>query len=315
MLPFFISNKLKKLSDLISIFFITQGAYLQSPNIPTDKLYTGQRLDGTGLYYYNARYYDPTIGRFISPDNTIPDVNNPQAFNRYSYVVNNPIKYVDPSGLDYVVLGGNSSTDTDRAFYAGWLCANLNVAPGEKVEFIPDEPSHGGAWDIKGLDVEPRINALEARLNKGDLTDIKLIGFSEGGCTVGRAGYEMAAGESGINRDVQQEIEAIIMLDAPIGRGPLIRNFESDRLKNLPSNLKEAGFDIVCLDIYNSSSPSHMSSAIKGWGNTYVINEPSKMPLWGPGLWISQAISFDNLHKAVFDDQSVSDYINGKLSN
>jgi uncharacterized protein RhaS with RHS repeats len=32
----------------------------------TDKLFTGQRLDDTGLYYYNARYYDPTIGRFIT---------------------------------------------------------------------------------------------------------------------------------------------------------------------------------------------------------------------------------------------------------
>ena len=34
--------------------------------IPTDKKFTGQRLDDTGLYYYNARYYDPTTGRFIS---------------------------------------------------------------------------------------------------------------------------------------------------------------------------------------------------------------------------------------------------------
>ncbi|MDD5702809.1 MAG: hypothetical protein PHU23_12260 [Dehalococcoidales bacterium] len=39
----------------------------------TDKLFTGQRLDDTGLYYYGARYYDPTIGGFISPDSTIPD--------------------------------------------------------------------------------------------------------------------------------------------------------------------------------------------------------------------------------------------------
>jgi RHS repeat-associated protein len=34
--------------------------------VPTDKKFTGQRLDGTGLYYYEARYYDPTIGMFAS---------------------------------------------------------------------------------------------------------------------------------------------------------------------------------------------------------------------------------------------------------
>jgi len=77
----------------------------RSGSVPTDKKFTGQRLDATGLYYYNARYYDPTIGRFISPDTVIPDPANPQCFNRYSYCLNNPLKYTDPSGKDpYVEL-------------------------------------------------------------------------------------------------------------------------------------------------------------------------------------------------------------------
>jgi RHS repeat-associated protein len=73
--------------------------------VPTDKLFTGQRLDDTGLYFYNARYYDATIGRFISADTIIPNPMNPQAFNRYSYCFNNPLKYVDPSGYKVVVSG------------------------------------------------------------------------------------------------------------------------------------------------------------------------------------------------------------------
>jgi len=64
----------------------------------TDKLFTGQRLDTTGLYYYNARYYDPTIGRFISADIYVQDYTNPQTLNRYAYCQNNPLKYTDPSG-------------------------------------------------------------------------------------------------------------------------------------------------------------------------------------------------------------------------
>ena len=77
----------------------------RSGSVPTDKQFTGQRLDGTGLYYYRARYYDATIGRFISPDTIIPNPMSPQAFSRYSYCLNNPLKYVDPSGNIVEILG------------------------------------------------------------------------------------------------------------------------------------------------------------------------------------------------------------------
>ena len=65
----------------------------------TDRLFTGQRFDSSsGLYYYNARYYDPHLGRFIQPDSLVPDPLNPAAWNRFSYCGNNPASYVDPSG-------------------------------------------------------------------------------------------------------------------------------------------------------------------------------------------------------------------------
>lgn len=61
--------------------------------------YTSQEYDPeSGLYYYNARYYNPVLARFISPDTIISDPSNPQELNRYSYVNNNPIIYNDPSG-------------------------------------------------------------------------------------------------------------------------------------------------------------------------------------------------------------------------
>ncbi len=50
------------------------------------------------LYDYGARWYDPQIGRFISPDTIIPDPGNSQSFNRYAYVENNPIRYTDSTG-------------------------------------------------------------------------------------------------------------------------------------------------------------------------------------------------------------------------
>ena len=48
--------------------------------------------------YYNARFYDPSIGRFLTADTIVPDPTNAQSFNRYAYVHNNPIKYTDPTG-------------------------------------------------------------------------------------------------------------------------------------------------------------------------------------------------------------------------
>ena len=65
---------------------------------PSDFTFTGQRFDGFGLLDYNARYYDSAIGRFVSADTVVPDFGNPQALNRYSYVLNRPLQGDDPSG-------------------------------------------------------------------------------------------------------------------------------------------------------------------------------------------------------------------------
>ena len=66
---------------------------------PTGARFTNQRIDDTlNLYNYNARYYDHWIGRFISADTIVPNPANPQSFNRYSYVLNSPSNFNDPSG-------------------------------------------------------------------------------------------------------------------------------------------------------------------------------------------------------------------------
>jgi len=54
--------------------------------------------DETGLMYYNARYYDPSLGRFITADTVVPSATDLESLNRYSYCRNNPVNMVDPSG-------------------------------------------------------------------------------------------------------------------------------------------------------------------------------------------------------------------------
>ena len=71
----------------------------RSGGVPTDFQFTGQRNDtATGLYYYGARYHDPFTGRFVSPDTIVPSPGNPQALNRYTYALSNPLRYRDPTG-------------------------------------------------------------------------------------------------------------------------------------------------------------------------------------------------------------------------
>ena len=61
--------------------------------------FNSQELDPeTGYYFYNARYYEAEIGRFITADNIIPDEYSTQSWNRFSYCKGNPIKYKDPTG-------------------------------------------------------------------------------------------------------------------------------------------------------------------------------------------------------------------------
>jgi RHS repeat-associated protein len=75
---------------------------------PTNYRYTGQlQQPEIGLYYYNARWYDSALGRFTQPDTTVPGAENSKSYDRYSYVLNNPIRYNDPSGHVWGCIGAN----------------------------------------------------------------------------------------------------------------------------------------------------------------------------------------------------------------
>ena len=73
--------------------------------------YTGhEMLNEYDIINMNGRLYDPVIGRFFSPDNYVQMPFNSQNFNRYSYCLNNPLKYTDPSGgwfgIDDLIVAG-----------------------------------------------------------------------------------------------------------------------------------------------------------------------------------------------------------------
>ena len=86
----------------------------QSSTSPTDYQYTGQRsyLDDFGLHYYVARWYDPATAHFAQADTIIPNPGNSGDWDRYAYVLNNPMTYIDVNGhfpilaITALIVGG-----------------------------------------------------------------------------------------------------------------------------------------------------------------------------------------------------------------
>ncbi|HEX9627232.1 MAG TPA: RHS repeat-associated core domain-containing protein, partial [Acidiferrobacterales bacterium] len=97
----------------------------------------------TGLVYAKARYYDPTLGRFLSIDPTGPSPDSLHSINRYAYGNNNPYRYVDPDGqvpVDTVVDAGYVIYDFGRLLGAG---AAYTVGTVTGNEFLRAEGAAG----------------------------------------------------------------------------------------------------------------------------------------------------------------------------
>jgi len=92
---------------------------------PSGYHFTGKERDAeSGLDNFGARYYSSTMGRWMSPDPSglaYADITNPQSFNLYSYVLNNPLTNIDPRGLDCVYFNdaGNAAESVDHNSSSG----------------------------------------------------------------------------------------------------------------------------------------------------------------------------------------------------
>ncbi len=90
----------------------------------TSRKYTGKELDEeTGLYYYGARYYNASVGRFVSLDPVFLavtfDLTDPQSLNSYAYARNNPLRYIDPTGAIYTEALTGYAVGLGQGMYSG----------------------------------------------------------------------------------------------------------------------------------------------------------------------------------------------------
>lgn len=175
-----------------------------------DRGYTGhEHLQGVVLIHMNARLYDPVVHRFLQPDNFIQDPYNTQNFNRYSYVLNNPLKYTDPSG-EYIWIpiivgaivgaysGGvianqgefnpvkwNWNMKTVGYMVAGAVLGGITGGTANSIV------NSGVAFaNTKALLVSSAINGMGTHFYTGGKTHVTLsFGFASLDFTSGRFGY------------------------------------------------------------------------------------------------------------------------------
>jgi RHS repeat-associated protein len=191
------------------------GRYRGGHELGSENRFTGQKLDATGLMYYNARYYDPELGQFLSPDTIVPDPTNLLDYNRYMYVRGNPMKYTDPTGH--------------------WLESALDIISlGATVKDINDN----------GLNWENGIGLA------ADVVSLAAPGVAGGGTVVRYADDAYAASKAGVNaawdwgkRALGYGDEAAQYGDetasaAKAGADCLTNSFSADTLVMTPSGLK-----------------------------------------------------------------------------
>nr|MBP7610587.1 RHS repeat-associated core domain-containing protein [Steroidobacteraceae bacterium] len=117
--------------------------------------YTGhEHLDDVGLIHMNGRVYDPSLGRMLSPDPITQSPENAQDYNRYAYVMNNPLRFVDPSGYEgceIAIPGCDFSWDVFNwhmgVLFSRYAAPQIIIfIPGEPFPFSGEDPFGFASW-------------------------------------------------------------------------------------------------------------------------------------------------------------------------
>jgi len=215
----------------------------------------------------------------------VPDPSNPQSLNRYSYCLNNPLCFIDPSGHetqeeyrellyrygvdtfnDVIICGGSGQPREELVGLArDWQKKGL-INPNDHITILEDH------WPESpfGFDVSNRLEQLYAELRLGH-SSVMLLGFSEGAATVTQFLWDLVSGEAEekMGLTATSEIKAAVLFECTNGylsqhcgnRGP---SGLFQGLNGLPDALIDLRFRIRLADVWNTASIVHGGQAA-GW--------------------------------------------------
>ncbi len=236
-------------------------------SMQTDKLFTGQReITGLGIYQFGARFYSPKLGRFLSADTIVPGYANPQNLNRYSYVRNNPIKYIDPTGhracnnrQECLDIGIKPS---GRDLPYNQLMKSKSVKLNHPKDMNTSDTLKKNLKGIEGFDNRPYND-----LSEGDLRH-DTTGQGQGTCTIG---YGTALHSEPCNRPADTKLKK-----NPISQATAERWFNNDISAaeqiiqdKIKVDLTQPQFDALVSFVYNVGDLKDSTVKLLNEGNYY----------------------------------------------
>lgn len=141
------------------------------------------------MIYLQGRYYLPELGRFVSPDPIVPDLKDPQAWNRYTYARNNPLLFVDPTGHCWGIAAGLRNTGIYRQ-----TCINLDFALHIVTHPKATFGERVGAGSYIGLMAVAHVGAVAGTAVAGGACVVATSGICAGAATMPVASTAGTAG-------------------------------------------------------------------------------------------------------------------------
>jgi len=137
--------------------------------------FTGEQQDAAlGLYYLRARYYNAGEGRFWSRDIAEIDQNNPRELNRYTYVANDPVNAVDPSGYLLAETGGQNQQSEEAAAGAEPVGAEVSTSVARSAATFERQFAQENFNTFFGRSIRPPMRN-PVTVGQGDFVDINGI--------------------------------------------------------------------------------------------------------------------------------------------
>jgi hypothetical protein len=166
----------------------------------------------------------------------------------------------------------------------------------------PEGPTFGGPpgnrWEI-----QDQVQGLTNFLATTELTDIKLIGHSEGAAAIITVLDNLAQTGGYIGgKNIGDELTAAITIDAPtvMGADSVVDGWDVDRYNKLPDRLTRGGMNVQLLDVWNEASIAHSTCTMPGWGEQNTYSYDSR-PLWQRAFnWVFATNELDRVIGSMF---------------